>query len=898
MADKTVRITIKAEDSFSSVLNQYNLAMGKAVDSTKNIGTETQKSKGFLSDFNSVLQAGAAIWAVKNSFAIIEDITALGQESLKTKAVFEALVGGSQNVANALVTLNAATGGIVDNMTLMGGTSKMLQMGLADSTDEAAQFIEMAVKLGGVMGHDVKDSIENFTLMLANQSILRLDTYGISGSRVRERMKELMDTTNGLTKEQAFLQATLEQGNIAMENLGDSAEAGVTALAKFQKGIEDAKAAVGEFFAEGVENGAQLLDQITTIFDLIGSENNLSEIRASVQADIDVMDEFNVKMDEAIDRVKAWYSEVYGTSGEEFPMYEDIKRLYEIVEAHEGMSLTDIIDTDPAAFGDLLGAVVNDTAMWQETLDKVGTQFEHINAEADEQSAKVQANTLAAMEQGILYDRISDGMRSATLEGENWVKLGKQFEDVQKQVVAAVDAEVESRKRINELVERGGSALNAYREAQDAIMFGLNLGNLQSSGSGLKLGMGMDDLQEFQSMSADIQGMFGGEMSQFSIGDAALGKLDTYVSMLDEEMARMREMHDQGFISDEQLAASEEAYSNITGMADEAHRLADNINNMNLSQLLGETSGGVLGELNAMTIEAMRASGASDEEIAAAQSTFDLSSGKETDFSQFFEGEIPELLAQIAEEVSPEAAADAQMRVIAAMQEGRAAGLDDAGLEAVVRNAVGYELQDAGIGQQFTVGAGDTVSGLMSQTGMTQEQIMMAAGITNPRLLQPGTYGAEGGGNLLATGSFLNTPNVAPTGAYGAFGMNTPFNPFGGNSDTATQGGEEGEDPLAAMQQNIDGINSSLDMTAEKAIELRTAFVEPKTELDDLKDSLEELAGMDLAVTVKINALMTPELRSLLNGTNANIGDEIRNNGGIVPGADSRSRPSGGTGVF
>lgn len=47
-------------------------------------------------------------------------------------------------------------------------------------------------------------------------------------------------------------------------------------------------------------------------------------------------------------------------------------------------------------------------------------------------------------------------------------------------------------------------------------------------------------------------------------------------------------------------------------------------------------------------------------------------------------------------------------------------------------------------GTPFTVKPGDTVSGLAAQLNMTPEQVMAATGISNPRLLQPGSYNASG----------------------------------------------------------------------------------------------------------------------------------------------------------
>ena len=45
------------------------------------------------------------------------------------------------------------------------------------------------------MGNGATESMENFALMLANQSILRLDSFGISSGKVTARIEELMSAT-------------------------------------------------------------------------------------------------------------------------------------------------------------------------------------------------------------------------------------------------------------------------------------------------------------------------------------------------------------------------------------------------------------------------------------------------------------------------------------------------------------------------------------------------------------------------------------------------------------------------------------------------------------------------------------------------------------------------------
>ena len=153
-------------------------------------------------------------------------------------------VGGEAAVA--MEQLRTATRGMIADADLMQAGNKFLAMGLADSTEGTAELAEMATQLGMAMGEDATSSMENFALMMANQSIPRLDSFGISSSVVRERIKELMDATEGLSREQAFNQAVMEQGALTMEKVGEQAGTSAAKIAAMQATFANLKLKVGQ----------------------------------------------------------------------------------------------------------------------------------------------------------------------------------------------------------------------------------------------------------------------------------------------------------------------------------------------------------------------------------------------------------------------------------------------------------------------------------------------------------------------------------------------------------------------------------------------------------------------------------------------------------------------------
>ena len=100
-----------------------------------------------------------------------------------------------QRLGGDLDSLKEATRGMVNEADLMAASNKLMTMGIGETTEEVADLSEMATQLGLAMNEDATASMENFALMMANQSIPRLDSFGISSAAVRERMKELTATT-------------------------------------------------------------------------------------------------------------------------------------------------------------------------------------------------------------------------------------------------------------------------------------------------------------------------------------------------------------------------------------------------------------------------------------------------------------------------------------------------------------------------------------------------------------------------------------------------------------------------------------------------------------------------------------------------------------------------------
>jgi len=223
-------------------------------------------SLGGVADKLKNVIAGVAIGAAVKKVA--DGIGQMVQESAKVQAVERTFAKLAQTVGsdatNALNTLREATRGMVTDADLMQAGNKFLAMGLADSAEEAGELAEMATQLGMAMGSDATSSMENFALMLANQSVPRLDSFGISSAQARDRINELMATVPGMTRETAFMTAVMEQGAIAMEKVGEQSGGAVGAAARLSVAMGNLKNNVGRGFLDVFANVQGSLASIVT----------------------------------------------------------------------------------------------------------------------------------------------------------------------------------------------------------------------------------------------------------------------------------------------------------------------------------------------------------------------------------------------------------------------------------------------------------------------------------------------------------------------------------------------------------------------------------------------------------------------------------------------------------
>jgi len=244
----TIEVGIVVKDDGSVVVEKFNDQLEQTEDQLK-AADETGKKFGASFD-NFVQGAYQRAGQMATEFltqlpAQIVELGKLGAQAEAAELRFERFAGGAEEAEEFLQAFATATDGTVDKMGAMSSAARLLQMGLVEDADEMETVAALATKLGD-QTQGATDRIADFSALLANQSIPRLDNFGISSGRVRNRIEELQAATADMSREEAFKIAVMEEGAKSLEKLGDTSELAQVKIDKVTAAVQDAKVGIGE----------------------------------------------------------------------------------------------------------------------------------------------------------------------------------------------------------------------------------------------------------------------------------------------------------------------------------------------------------------------------------------------------------------------------------------------------------------------------------------------------------------------------------------------------------------------------------------------------------------------------------------------------------------------------
>jgi hypothetical protein len=258
----TIEVGIVVKDDGSVVVEKFNDQLERTDEELKKA---EQAGSKFGKSFDSFVQGAyqrAGQMATEFLSSLPGQIVELGKLGAQAQAAelrFERFAGGAEQAEEFLQAFATATDGTVDKMGAMSSAARLLQMGLVSDADEMETVAALATKLGD-QTQGATDRIADFSALLANQSIPRLDNFGISSGRVRNRIAELQKATADMSREEAFKIAVMEEGAKSLEKLGDTSELAQVKIDKVTSAVSDAKTGLGELIIGMVEGAGSVDD--------------------------------------------------------------------------------------------------------------------------------------------------------------------------------------------------------------------------------------------------------------------------------------------------------------------------------------------------------------------------------------------------------------------------------------------------------------------------------------------------------------------------------------------------------------------------------------------------------------------------------------------------------------
>lgn len=257
MADYDVQIRISADDrnaqqSIGRLQTGFRQLGTHGSQSLRGIDTANRGLLSSLGNLQSVALGSLGVLGGQLSIQAIGNLRQMGEEARFARLAFEEMAGGPDRAVTALNQLREATGGVIDDVTLMTQSTRLQLLGLADGAQEAGELFATLSQIARITGQTIDSAISTFQLTIANESFMRLDSLGLSVESVKNRVEELKAA--GMDASDAFRQAVVEGMAGVVETIGDAATAGITEFERLRTRAENEMRKLGEVVNQVMES--------------------------------------------------------------------------------------------------------------------------------------------------------------------------------------------------------------------------------------------------------------------------------------------------------------------------------------------------------------------------------------------------------------------------------------------------------------------------------------------------------------------------------------------------------------------------------------------------------------------------------------------------------------------
>lgn len=711
---REVRIKLSVIDNFSRQLENFERGIAKSQAATdraaraadraaaKSGATATSynaagdaagRSAMQISKMSLAMDGVAAAFTVAGFARVVADVYKVGLETRIASEAFDKLSGTVGSASGVMRELQKSTGGVVDDLTLMHGANRFLSMGIATTEAEVGRLTQAALVLGRVMGYSGQEAIESFSLLLSNESVLRLDNFGLSAAKIRREMALLAEQNSELTRSDRFRIAVLDEIENKFGLLGDAVDAVVTPVKRLEASFSSLTQSVSATVSSVLDQAAGALVSI------VDSMNAISTFNTN-QSNIDT-----ARGLQAGNMASMYVSE----NGEAYGSERTVAGIMQ-----EGLRLADA--------GRFQGAG-SSAAAAREYLYNSG----YITITGED------------------VNRIVDIWRYAVVQRSETARIAEQQrqERIQRAAANAMIGEAYTTQRAGEWIpwtmgldsyeidrmQRGGGY-------QHADSLDLRAYTLMSPAN-----RQMNSFNRYYQEAAFGQGSLGSWGGKPLMDEHDIANMQTYADELMKLVDHASELSENLLIRPEVLTSIEAYSANVNRALQDARDTADAFANATFGEILGEGGGGRLVEMDQQLLAAFGASGASQDQQDAFARMLNMDNGSITAMGEQWRSTGIPMIIDITEELGFEAGLAARTALLAGMDRAAAAGytgtlpydllVGEAGLN-VTSGAIDY---GGGSGEgSYVVRPGDTLWDIAQARGMTVDSVRAAA------QLQPGSW--------------------------------------------------------------------------------------------------------------------------------------------------------------
>lgn len=630
--------------------------------------------------------------------------------------------------------------------------------------------------------------------------------------------------TAGYGLEEAFNMAVIAEMNVSMERLGDSLDANATAWERWGVRIQNIQQNAGQDIAAGFEGWAFALE---AVMGLTPQQEAFKATQALDFQDI-FRDMLALAPDATGEQQQAIAQFILAMQQEALndpTIAHNAEALYRrAIGSEAGGAAFAIAATAPGDMG-ILKMVYEQRTAYNEMMRNEAEANAEIQAALDERAAMYASFAQEDFFQHEIVPRRQLKEASDVMEEFNQTNAYVR----QRTALVLSHAATDFYNFFTDIPDRA-AAFNArmgelLAPRNDALgQYGKVIVGLAGNAGSTLSQFGIDPETLF-SMSRDI------ELPEFMRPETAQSIAQQY-AVVEQQWQRMSELNQQGLITDAELARLTTFKDNMANINSQAQAAATALNS--LADITGQTGGGILGELGSVVMGQAGSSGMSDELMAQLQREINLASGAETASSVALEEQAAPLILAIAEQLGPAAAAQALQALQTNLEEATYQGLSQEQIAAMIPQYTGY-----------TMGVGGVVS---------QIPQMMASAM---------------GGALLDPGATGGKPGV-PGGAMSA------------SAEMAVM-----EEKLPVIGELMLPVKESAGAYAASMTEAKTSLTQSISGAEELRHTLDGM-GEERTLRVRIEAIDPSGVLALAGTPGASLGQTVRDNGGRVPGVDSR----------